>query len=162
MKKAIFSTIMFAAVTVSVMASGTKKLSVPGLVKGELHTDFGNIQNVTWSIYKQYYKATFTERNRQYEAFYTADGDLVGDTYDIAFSRLPERAQRYIQKKYSDYKIGETMQYTDAQPDDDIYIFGSPFDDTAYLVTLEKDNRQKVLEVSCEGDVSEFHEPEKK
>lgn len=161
MKKIILSTIMFAAITVSAMASGTKKVAVPGLVDGAFRSDFIGAKNVTWSIYKQYYRATFVEGNKQYTAYYTDDGELVGDTYDIAFNKLPATAQRHILEKYGDYKIDETMQYVDEQPDDDIYIVGSPFDDTVYFVALEKDNQQKILEVTSDGNVSDFHENEK-
>jgi hypothetical protein len=120
--------------------------------------NFSGAENVSWRIDNSYIRVDFTLNNVQQKAYYSYDGDLVASMRDINYGELPASVQNEISKKYKDYTVTETVQYSDTNPDDDVYVFGAPDENPAYFVELQKGNKNITLEVTDSGALNLFME----
>jgi hypothetical protein len=102
--------------------------------------------------------ATFMQDGQTKCAYYDYNNELVATTMDMAFSDLPVKAQKIINKKFSDYEVAQVMFYDDNEFNEtDFVIFGEPFqDEDSYFVELLKGSERIVLHVYLNGDVSFF------
>jgi len=126
--------------------------------KQAFYRDFGNIPVSQWERLDNFDEATFIKDGQAMSAFYDYDAQLVGTTADKTFTDLPAAAQKYIDKKYSDYSIGDVLFYDDNELNEtDMILYNTQFDDKdSYFVELKKDNKKIVLQVTMDGEVSYF------
>ena len=90
-------------------------------------------------------------------AFYDEDANLVGTATTKTFEDLPEQAQEYINKKYSDYNIGAVIFYDDNEQNQrNMELYNLQIDADSYFVELKKDNKEIVMQVTENGDVSYY------
>lgn len=120
--------------------------------------DFGNIPVTKWERTSLFDKAIFAKNGKEMTAYYDADSKLVGTTSKVSFKDIPAIAQKYIDTKYRGYAKSDVIFFDDNELNEtDMVMFNSRFDDADnYFVDLKKDNKEIVLKVSMNGDVSFF------
>jgi hypothetical protein len=109
-----------------------------------LANEFKDVKNVTWSKQANLSEASFEWNGQKLHAFYNESGDQVALSREISEDRLPLRAIEAIRAKYSDYKAVEAIE------------FNSTETGLSYYVSMLKDNRKVILNVTPEGSVSVF------
>jgi uncharacterized protein YraI len=126
--------------------------------KKQFIQDFGNIPDVKWETSTYYSEATFMKSGKLVTAYYDNDEGLVGTTSSCLFSDLPINAKEFINKKYSNYKIGDITFFDDNDLNEtQMFIYNTPIDDEdSYFVELKNDNKKLVLQVDTNGKVYYF------
>jgi hypothetical protein len=126
--------------------------------KQQFYIDFGNLPVSEWKRTDYFDEATFVMDGEKMKAYYDMDSQLVGTTSDKSFDDLPAAAQKYIDTKYSDYSKGPVIFFDDNEANDmDMVMYGTRVDDSdMYFIELSKDNKQIILKVEMDGNVSFF------
>jgi hypothetical protein len=119
-------------------------------------SDFGNIANASWKRTAHFDEAIFVKDGQKMTAYYDDKSNLVGTSMHKHFNELPVSAQRYINQKYSDYKVAEVIFYDDNEANDtDMFLYGSQFEGADnYFVVLKKTKQTIILKVDMGGNVS--------
>jgi hypothetical protein len=83
---------------------------------------------------------------------------LVGTTSPKTFTDIPVTAQKYINAKYRGYSKTNVLFFDDNELNDtNMILYGDQFDDADnYFVELRKNNKEIILQVSMNGEVSFF------
>lgn len=133
--------------------------SVNTVTETRFHIDFPAARDVSWTEDK-YAEASFYDDGQLKTAYYDDDNTLVGTTVDVDVASLPEKARRYINKKYPDYTIERVIFFEDNQANDtDMILFDNSFEDKDnYFPVLAGDSRRIILKVNEEGDTSFLQE----
>jgi len=78
----------------------------------------------------------------------------------MTFTDLPEKAQKYINKKYKDYNKGVVIFFNDNEFNEtDMLLYNLQFqDEDSYFAELSKDNKKIVVRSNAAGDVYFFKE----
>jgi hypothetical protein len=126
--------------------------------KRSFETDFPSVKDAEWSRLEAFDQAVFTLNGRETTAFYDSEANLVGTTSARVLTDLPDKAQKEIKEKYSDYVIGPIIFFNDnALNETDMILWATQFDDEdLYFVQLNKGDDKIVLKVNPTGDVSLF------
>ncbi len=148
MKKLFITALIAVAIGTSAFANPT---TVSTKVLNSFTTDFKGAENVNWKISSDFVKASFVFEEKEYTAFYNFDGDLLGYSRSFAFNKLPKRAIETIAAKYPypPYKLTECIEYTNADGEKN------------YFISFEKSLQILVVQVSLNGEVSEFQKIQK-
>jgi hypothetical protein len=109
-----------------------------------LKKEYSDARNVQWNVTDEYIKATFSWNNQQLQVFYTKDGDMFAESRLINATNLPIRAQQYLEKNYADYQLSEAIEFTSDQ------------NGLCYYVSLTKDSKKKILQISPNGSITTF------
>jgi hypothetical protein len=143
MKKLFIAAIVAVFIGTTAFADPT---SVNHKVLTSFTSDFRGAENVNWKMSEQFVRASFIYDEREYEAFYNYEGDLLGTSRAYAFDKLPKNALETIATKYPypPYKLKECIQYTNADGE------------KSFFLSFEKGAETLVLQISLEGAVSEF------
>ena len=74
------------------------------------------------------------------------------------FADLPKKAQKRIRSEYKNYKIGPVAFFKDNEANDsDMILWNTAFDDADnYFVELKNPQRDIILQVKPEGEISFF------
>ncbi len=117
--------------------------------------DFGEIPGAVWKGSTKYNEVTFWNNRELITAYYDHQGKLIGTTSERKFSDLPVSAQRIINSRYKDYKIGEVILSEDHKHNDiDGIVYGVKFKYADnYFLQLTKGESRIILEVNPEGEV---------
>lgn len=142
MKKLLFAVLITATLVTSAFAAEESKVSYK--VKNSFEMQFAGAKDVSWNVTPEYTRFTFTMNEEKVEAFYGANGEELGISRKIDFSKLPAAAIQKIKKNYPDYTVKETIAFDNNG-------------DRNYYVSLELGNIKKILEISAFGAVSIFH-----
>ncbi|MBO9561187.1 MAG: hypothetical protein J7621_00380 [Niastella sp.] len=127
--------------------------------KQQFGADFGNnITDVTWKRTKYFDEATFMLDGKKTTAYYDIKNELVGTTQAKTFADLPASAQKYINNKYKDYKVGEVLMFDDNENNDtDMLMYGRQFaDEDNYFVELQQGSKDIIVQVDMAGQVFFF------
>ncbi|BAV09838.1 hypothetical protein SAMN05421788_1011271 [Filimonas lacunae] len=141
MKKLLFAAMMVIALAANAFADGN---TVNTKVLNHFQTQFEGASNVRWKTGDLYVKASFTMNEQKMEAFYDADGELIGTSYAVDYSKLPARATKNIAEKYAAYQVTETIEFDNVK------------DGLNYYVSMVSATNKVVLQVSAQGEVSVF------
>jgi hypothetical protein len=138
-----------------------KKLNGPEvslMSKQSFATDFGNVDNVTWSRLDNYDEADFLKNGKAISAFYDYNANLVGTTQNKSFSDIPQKAQNDIARWYKGYTPVDVVFFDDNEANDtDMILYGTQFDDQdSYFVEMVNGTRKIVLHVTMDGGVDFF------
>jgi hypothetical protein len=109
-----------------------------------LKKNFSTAENIKWKVTDNYTKASFSWNGQQMEVFYNEKGETIAISRIIGKETLPIKAQQTIQKKYAEYTIAEAIEYNSEE------------NGVTYYVTVTKDNKKEVLNISFDGDVSVY------
>ncbi|MFB6454801.1 hypothetical protein ACE38W_05975 [Chitinophaga sp. Hz27] len=126
--------------------------------RNQFYEDFGKVPVSKWERDPYLDLIYFNKDGVNAIAYYDADHNLVGTVYDKTFADLPEKAQKYIDDKMSDYTKGKVIYYKDnEQNDTDMILYRTQFDDADnYFIELAKGGKTNVYEVSPLGNVTFF------
>ena len=134
-----------------------KENEVSGRTEEAFISDFGNIPVTNWQRLDYFDEADFIKDGQAMSAFYDEDANFVGTATTKTFEDLPEQAQEYINKKYSDYNIGAVIFYDDNEQNQrNMELYNLQIDADSYFVELKKDNKEIVVQVTENGDVSYY------
>jgi hypothetical protein len=138
---------------------------IPLETRNEFASDFLNAQDVTWKAGQGYNEAEFVLDGKSRMAFFNYEDDLIGTGYYVDYMDLPEKGRERIAKDYGDYIPEKAMFYEDDEYEDDLLnFFGNFLQKEAYFVLLRKEdeNKEIVVQVTKNGDVSYFRKVPKK
>ncbi|NIG53935.1 hypothetical protein [Chitinophaga sp. Cy-1792] len=124
----------------------------------QFYEDFGQVAVSKWQRDPYLDLVYFTKDNANAIAYYDADHNLVGTVYDKTFADLPEKAQKYIDTKMTDFTKGKVIYYKDNELNDtDMILYRTQFDDADnYFIEMEKGGKTNVYEVTPLGNVTFF------
>ncbi len=138
-KKLFIAGIAVTSITSSAFAGGEE---ANAKAVSNLKSEYKNAQNVEWKVTPEYTKATFTWNGQHCEVFYNNDGETIAETRFINMNNLPLRAQQYITKKYADYNPTAAFEVNSVEKG------------LNYYVSITKNDKNQLLEVTPNGDVS--------
>ena len=140
-KKLLLSALAVTFITAGAFASSEESnLKAASSLKNE----FSNAKNIEWKITPAYTKASFTWNEQQLQVFYNETGETIAVSRNISTANLPLKTQQYLQKKYADHDITETIEYTDEKGE------------VCYYVSLQKKGNRQIFRVSTQGDLTIF------
>jgi hypothetical protein len=131
MKKVLFAALVLITIGTSAFA-GTKNVS--SIAKNSFQTEFSQASNAIWTAGEDYSKVTFTLNDVRMEAFYEANGDMIGTSKAISIDQLPVSAKRTFTKKYGNFEVKEAIRFE-----------GS--DDAAYFISAENEKESVVVKI---------------
>ena len=143
MKRLLLAVLVVAGLGTSAFATDANN-KVSTRAQNSFAEKFAGAQNVQWTAKENFNKVSFTLADEQVEAFFATDGDLIGFSRKVDFKSLPLSGIQKIKKEYADYTVRETIEFQQN-------------DEKAFYVSLEKDGKRQILEVSLYGNVSVFH-----
>lgn len=122
--------------------------------------NFPKAKNVEWSVPgNEFVKVNFTYKNRPRMAFYDFKDNLIGTGHYADYSVIPEKAQKRIAKEYKGYTPVKTMWFDDNEANDNNFNFlGMPIEEDSYFVQMKNGNKQIVVQVDTDGEVSYFND----
>lgn len=130
----------------------------------KFNSSFPAAKDVEWSVPgEQFVEVQFhNKKNKPMMAFYGFDGRLLGMGHYTDYSAIPSKAQKFIEKKYQGYAPVKVM-WIDLNEDSDeaLDLFETPIPSDGYFVQMKNNNKQIVLQVETDGDVSFFSEMQK-
>lgn len=145
MKKILIAALMAVLVGSSAFAADTKDAAkVSYRAKSNFEAHFSGATNITWTQREHYTKVSFTLAGQPVEAFFSLEGELMGSSRAIEFSKLPLEAIQTIQKKYSTYTVSESIEFNEGG-------------EKSYFVSLADGNKKQILQVSLYGSVSVYN-----
>lgn len=107
------------------------------------NTEFKGATGI-WNVEKNYNEVLFFWKNTLMDSFYDRDGNLIGTFHDIAPSELSADVRHKLASWYKGYEIkAVNVMQRDGQ-DDIIYV------------KVQSAKHLRVLQVSTEGEVTEF------
>lgn len=127
--KKIILTLAIAVSSLSVFAG---EADVTKKVLDAFNTEFTSAKDVSWTVTKDYYKATFIYNERYVFAFYAEDGELLAMTRYISSDDLPLSLLTSLKKNYSEYWITDLFEM-------------AKHDGTQYVVTIENADTKLIL-----------------
>ncbi len=134
MKKLV--TIFIAAIMLlSTFAFATDGDQVNAKIKSAFFQDFTGAQAINWQKTSDFYFATFMLNNKEINAAYNEDGDLVGTSRFVETGMLPLSVSLAIAKKYEGYSISSKA------------LELSYDGETAYYLTIR--NEKQALKLKC-------------
>jgi hypothetical protein len=110
-------------------------------VQTSFSKDFTAASNVSWTVGRDFTKATFSMNNQIMFAYYDQNGDLIATARNILSEQLPINLMSSLKKGYSDYWISELFE----MDRDGI---------AAYYVTLENGDETLILKSNSLNDWS--------
>lgn len=110
--------------------------------------EFASAKEVTWTVTAEYFKAEFTFNGQYVNAFYNADGELMGLTRNITSLELPMNLQASLKKTYEEFWISDLFEITRSNS-------------TGYYITLENADTKIVLKATVGEDWSVYKKAKK-
>lgn len=130
---------------------------IPVSTRNQFAEDFSQVQDVTWKVEPGFNEADFTMNDKSMMAFYSFDDELIGTGYYVDYADLPEKGKAKIAKDYADFVPEKAMYFEESDVDDQLMnFFGNFLQEEAYYVLLRNADKEIVVEVSENGDVSYF------
>jgi hypothetical protein len=129
MKKLVLSAVIATMISITAFADGVKKSSTDNGEENVSYTaltqfksDFGNVSNVTWSVSKISQKATFTQNNTIYTAYYDAIGEYWGLAHDVALNNVEKEVKAKLAKNYAGYDVLSVTRFDSQNEDPAVYF----------------------------------------
>ena len=145
MKKLFFAALLAISVATSAFAAGT---NVNASVLRNFKMDFKNATNISWTAAEDYAKATFTVNNVKTEAFYNAEGELIGTSKNIELDELPVNAKRTFAKKFDGYTVKEVIHFEGSN-------------ESAYYLSAENNTEAVIFKVGENEQLTTYKKTKK-
>ncbi len=126
---------MTLAIAVSSLFAFAGEAEVSKKVLDAFNSEFTSAKEVSWTVTKDYYKATFIYNERYVFAFYSKSGELLAMTRYMSSDALPLNLLTSLKKNYNEYWITDLFEMAKQ-------------DGTQYVVTLENADTKLVLKAS--------------
>lgn len=121
----------------------------------QFEMDFPKATDVNW--YQGYFaEATFNDGSTRKTAYYDIHNQLVGTTNEVAYSSLPEKARKAIEKNFPGYKVVNVIYYRDNPDNDtDMYLYSTFLEDQdSDFAAIQKGSKEELLKIDSDGQVS--------
>lgn len=102
-------------------------------VQTSFKQEFATAQNVVFSKTNNYIKAAFTLNNQVMEAYYTADGEMIGVSKNLLSTELPIGLQVDLKRDYADYWISDLFEFATNS-------------NSSYFITVENADQKITLQ----------------
>ncbi|MFD2146869.1 hypothetical protein [Mucilaginibacter antarcticus] len=129
MKKFILSAVIATTISITAFADGIKKSSadngeenVAYATLTQFKSDFENVSDVTWTVSKTSQKATFTQNNTIYTAYYDTVGEYWGLAHVVTLNNVEKQVKANLAKNYAGFKV-ESITRFDSQNEDPAVYF---------------------------------------
>lgn len=139
MKKILLAAMLFVAAGSSAFALDASKVNYR--VKSSFESLFADAKNVKWDAKENYVKATFQYADETIEAFFDADGELIGQSRKVELKTLPVNAKQKIKKDFGSYTVTDAIEF-------------EKDGEKSYYVSLEDGAKKRILQVSLFGSIS--------
>lgn len=95
---------------------------------------------IKWSKFDNYQKASLVMDGITTEMFYTLEGDLIGISKTFAYDKLPKNALNQMATKYAypEYELVKCIEFVNADNETNYYLSLSGFNEDLYLQVNEK------------------------
>lgn len=131
--------------------------NIPQSIMDRFNASFPGAQDIAWSVPANYVQVNFTLDGKSKAAYYDYDNHLIGTSHYLDYSLLPAKARERIANDYKGYTPVKTMFYDDNEDNDlDMVLFDMPLAKDSYFVQLTNGEKQIVLQVDTDGEVSYF------
>jgi hypothetical protein len=127
--------ILTLAIAIGSLTSFAREAEVTQKVLDAFNSEFNQATEVSWTVTKDYYKATFMYNDRYVFAYYTENGELLAMTRYISSDDLPLSLITSLKKNYGDYWISDLFEMAKNEG-------------TQYVVTLENADSKLILKAS--------------
>ena len=132
MKKKIITIAAAFVLITNVMFANTGKTSVPEFVVTAFSQTFSHAREVSWENFGNYFEATFWQKGKTIYAFYSDNGEFMGEAKNILSDKLPEPLRAEIKSKFPGYWITDLAEYR-------------VNDNHGFVITLENADKKIVL-----------------
>lgn len=105
--------------------------------------EFKGAEQVKWTEVNEYSKANFVLAGHRTEAWFSADGELIGTVRDIFYNQLPVIVMRSLDKEFQDADIIDLREATGQKG-------------TRYTMTIEREGKKFKVSVAADGDILEL------
>ncbi|MDB5003825.1 MAG: hypothetical protein JWQ34_2050 [Mucilaginibacter sp.] len=149
MKKLIMTAVIATMISVTAFADGGKKTIATGeesityTVLAQFKSDFSTASNVAWTVTSNCQKATFTENNISYTAFYDLNNEYWGVSQDVAYTTLSESIKNKIAKNYKSYEVKDVTKFESKDGEEPV----------VYFVSLKKADDKIVLTIAPDNEI---------
>jgi hypothetical protein len=147
MKKKILLGAFLSIFICSVSVAAGKNTGISERIKASFQEEFAKAEDVRWKDCDQYVKASFKLEDQELSAYFNPEGDLLAITRNIISDQLPIHLLTVLRKEYAGCWITDLFE---------LYVN----DETIYYVTIQDENREKVLK-SSGGDWELYHSKRK-
>ena len=95
---------------------------------------------ITWTKFDGYQKASIVIAGVSTEMFYTPEGDLIGTSKTFAYDKLPKNAlnQLAIKYAYPEFELVKCIEFVNADNETNYYLSLSGYSEDLYLQISEK------------------------
>jgi hypothetical protein len=137
MKKILFAALVTLFIGTSAFAAPK---DAPYKSVSALKKAYQQSNQITWSKYETYQKASLVEAGMTTEMFYTLDGDLIGISKTFAYDKLPKNAlnQMAVKYAYPEYELVKCIEFVNADNETNYYLSLSGLNEDLYLQINEK------------------------
>lgn len=137
MKKLLFAAMftLFIGSTVFAAPNDAPFKSITALKKA-----YQQSNQITWTKFDGYQKASIVLAGVSTEMFYTLDGDLIGTSKTFAYDKLPKNAlnQMAIKYAYPEFELVKCIEFVNADNETNYYLSLSGYSEDLYLQISEK------------------------
>ena len=162
MKKLLIAAAFAATFSLSANAAHSKTYNddsknISYFVLNQFSADFGDAQNVSWTITPTTQKAEFTVEGVKKTAFYSLTGTYMGLTEEVNYKQVPAAAKKEIAEAYKGYTIGQVIRFeaNSAETGSTAYAIDQK-DAVSYFVDLKSAEGEVLVRVSPMGGVYFF------
>lgn len=140
MKKLILTAVTVLSLTATAFATdGIKRVNHK--VLKQFQTQYAEASDVNWNVTADYVKASFLHEDAKVEAFYSMDGEFIGQSSAATLQNLPRKAAKEISSKYANYIVTEVIEFTTST-------------ELNYFISLKSNGERVVLKVTTSGQIS--------
>tara|TARA_B100001079_G_C16326381_1_gene477027 strand:+ start:644 stop:1096 length:453 start_codon:yes stop_codon:yes gene_type:complete len=84
------------------------RADVPSVVLNAFQSNYPKASGVEWEMLGDDYQVDFEIERVDYEAIFSAEGDMLKYKYEISSTELPEAVKKAITANYANYQIDDT------------------------------------------------------
>jgi hypothetical protein len=141
MRKLFLAALLTVTVAASAFAKDVNSKNVRAV--NRFNSEFGDAENVSWTMKSNFAKATFYLNGEKREAFYDLNGEMIGTSRNIALDKLPAGAKKLFAKKYDGYTVKEAIRF-------------EGIEESAYYISAENDKVSVILKFTESNAMSVF------
>jgi hypothetical protein len=139
--KKIFLFVSFAMIVGMTSAFASNDPTVSPGVQQSFKKEFPSAGYVTWGKYQDYLKASFVLADHRTEAWFSADGQLLGTIRDLFYNQLPLAVMKEVDKRFPAANISETREVTNNNG-------------TSYKMVVETRKGKFIVTATPDGEVT--------
>lgn len=109
--------------------------------KENFKKEFTGAESVVWKESGDYYKVSFVFRGNPVEAYFNAEGELVGSARIVQLYELPLNIQTSFTKRFNDADVLDVLEVNNAEG-------------TSYRFTFRQNDKKYQVKLDNDGNIS--------